>query len=58
MNRLRHFITQSIDWYDGSDELIFFSSLLSLEKTAFVFDVLAFCLLQRDKAYTSGETTS
>ena len=42
MNRIPRFITQSIDWYDGLDEFIFFF----LEKTA--FDFLAFCSLQPD----------
>ena len=46
MNRLRHFITQSIDWYDGLDESIFFFLVLQSWKTA--FDLLAFCSLQRD----------
>ena len=41
MNRL-----QSIDWYDGLDESIFFFLVFFLEKTA--FDLLAFCSLQRD----------
>ena len=47
MNQIVHFITQSVDWYDGLDELIFFFFLFFfLEKTA--FDLLAFCSLQHD----------
>ena len=46
MNRIPHFITQSIDWYDGLDESIFFFLVFFIEKTA--FQLLAFCLLQRD----------
>ena len=46
MNRLPHFITQSIDWYDELDESIFHFLVFFLEKTA--FDLLAFCLLQGD----------
>ena len=43
------FITQSIDWYGGLDEFIFLFLVFFLEKTAgFVFDILAFGLLQRD----------
>ena len=47
MNRLPHFITQSIEWYDvdGLDESIFFL-IFFLEKTA--FDLLVFGSLQRD----------
>ena len=43
MNRL-----QSIEWYDGLDEPIFFFLFffLSIEKIA--FDLLALCLLQRN----------
>ena len=49
MNRIPQFITQSIDWYGGLDEFIFLFLVFFLEKTAgFVFDILAFCLLQRD----------
>ena len=49
MNRIPQFITQSIDWYGGLDEFIFLFLVFFLEKTAaFVFDTLAFCLLQRD----------
>ena len=39
MNWLPHFMIQSIVWYDGLDEFIFF--FYSLEKTA--FDLLTFC---------------
>ena len=47
MNQIpHHSITQSIDWYDGLDELIFFFLVFFLEKTA--FDLLAFCSLQCD----------
>ena len=35
MNRTPHFITQSIDWYDGLDDFIFFFLVFFLEKTAF-----------------------
>ena len=35
MNRTPHFITQSIDWYDGLDDFIFFFVVFFLEKTAF-----------------------
>ena len=45
MNQLPQFITQSIDWFDGLDESIFFL-VFFLEKTA--LDLPAFCLLQRD----------
>ena len=58
MIRLRNFITQSIDWYNGLHESIsFFHSLLSRENGAIAlsnpaektaFDLLAFCSLQRD----------
>ena len=50
MNRLPHFLTQSIDYYDdGLHESVFFSGLFSyLEKTA--FDLLVFGSLQRDSA--------
>ena len=34
MNRLPHFIKQSIDWYDGLDESIIFFLALFLAKTA------------------------
>ena len=34
MNQVSHFITQSIDWYDGLDEFIFFFLVFFLEKTA------------------------
>ena len=40
------FITQSIDWYDGLDQSIFFFLVFFLEKTE--LDLFAFCLLQRD----------
>ena len=43
MNRILHFITHSIDWYDGLDEFIFFVLVFFLEKTA--FDLLAFWIL-------------
>ena len=43
MNRIPHFITQCIDWYDGLDEFIFFFLVFFLEKTAFY--LLAFCSL-------------
>ena len=43
MNRIFHFITHSIDWYDGLDEFIFFVLVFFLEKTA--FDLLAFWIL-------------
>ena len=47
MNPLPHFIAQSIDWYDGLDEPIFFFLVFFLEKAA--FDLLAFCsFIQRD----------
>ena len=46
MNRKPHFITQSIDWYDGLDDFIFFFLVFFLEKTE--FNLLAFCSLQRD----------
>ena len=46
MNQIPYFMTQSIDLYDGLDEFIFFFLVFFLEKTA--FDLLAFCLLQRD----------
>ena len=46
MNRLPQFITQSIDWYDGLDQSIFFFLVFFLEKTE--LDLFAFCLLQRD----------
>ena len=46
MNRIPHFITQSIDWYDELDEFIFYFLVIFLEKTT--FDFLAFCSLQRD----------
>ena len=47
MNRLPHFIKQSIEWYDVDelDESIFFL-IFFLEKTA--FDLLVFGSLQRD----------
>ena len=49
MNRLPHFITQSIEWYDddGLDEPIFFLIFFP-EKTA--LDLLVFGSLQRDSA--------
>ena len=40
MNRIPHFITQSINWYDSLDEFIFFFLVFFLEKIA--FDHLAF----------------
>ena len=43
MSRITHFVTQSIDWYDGLDEFILFFLVFFLEKTA--FDLLAFCSL-------------
>ena len=43
MNRILHFITHSIDWYDGLGEFIFFVLVFFLEKTA--FDLLAFWIL-------------
>ena len=47
INRIPHFITQSIDWYDGLDvSIFFFLASLFLEKTA--FDLFVFCLSQRD----------
>ena len=46
MNRILHFITQSIDCNDGLDEFIFFFLVFFLEKAA--FDLLAFCSLLRD----------
>ena len=55
MNQIPHFITQSIDWYDGLDEFIFFFLVFFLEKTA--FDLLAFITVWLSLD-TSGETTS
>ena len=46
INRIPHFITQSIDWYDGLDVAIFFFLASLLEKTA--VDLFAVCLSQRD----------
>ena len=46
LNRLPHFIAQSIDCYVGLDESIFFFLVFFLEKTA--FDLLAFSSLQGD----------
>ena len=47
INRIRHFITQSINSYDGvGDFVFFFLASLFLEKT--VFDLFAFCSSQRD----------
>ena len=36
MNRITHFITQSIDWYDELDEFIFFFLVIFLEKTTLI----------------------
>ena len=55
MNQLTHFITQSINWYDGLDESIFFFPVFFLEKTA--FDLLAFFITVWLSLDTSGETT-
>ena len=46
MNQIPHFITQSIDWYIGLDDFVFFFLVFFLEKTA--FDLLVFYSLQRD----------
>ena len=53
MNRLPHFITQFIGWYDGLTRSLmkpisFFYLVFFLEKT--VFDFLVFCSLLRDAA--------
>ena len=37
MNRITHFITQSIDWYDELDEFIFFFLVFFLEKTTLIW---------------------
>ena len=54
MNRIPHFITQSIDWCDGLDQFIFFFLVFFLKKTA--FDLLAFITVWLSLD-TSGETT-
>ena len=46
MNRISNFVTQSMDWYDGLDELIFFFLVFFLKITA--FHLSAFSLLKRD----------
>ena len=57
MNRLLHFITQFIDWFDGLDESIFFFLVFFLEKTA--FDLLAFLFITGWLTLeTSGESAS
>ena len=51
MNRLPHFITQSIDRYDELtrvNESIFFFLVFFPEKAA--FNLIVFCSLQRDSA--------
>ena len=53
INRIPQFITQSIDWYDGLDEFIFFF----LEKTAFDLPCFLFVTVWLILD-TSGETTS
>ena len=51
INRFPHFITHSIDRYDGLTRVMsafFFSTIFLKEKSA--FDLLVFCSLQRDSA--------
>ena len=49
MNRLPHFITQSIDWYDGFTRSVMINQFCLFSREP-AFDLLVFCSLQLDSA--------